>query len=158
MSGIFGICHPGAIIAQRELEPMLAALALPDELDREFAASSSACLGVARRWPFQQAAVIEGVAIAVDAEIYDRQELVSSLRDADNGASEFPLAVLLAHLYRQRGPSFLELLRGAFSLAVWDEKEQRLLLAVDRLGVNTLYWREEHGRIFFGTRIGAVRA
>jgi asparagine synthase (glutamine-hydrolysing) len=158
MSGIFGICQRGALIDKRDVEPMLAALVLPEEVDQEFAAFPSVCLGVARRWPFQQAVAIDGLAIAADAEIYNRKELASLLGDTPGDASQFPLAVLLAHLYRKCGPAFVELLRGAFSIAVWDEKEQRLLLAVDRLGVNSLYWREERGRIFFGARVGAVRA
>jgi len=158
MSGICGICQHGASIDKRDLEPVLAALVLPEEADQEFAAFPSACLGVARRWPFQQAATTNGLAIAADAEIYNRKELASLLGDMAGDACQFPLAVLLAHLYRKRGPTFVELLRGAFSIAVWDEREQRLLLAVDRLGVNSLYWREEGARIFFGTRAGAVRA
>lgn len=158
MSGICGICQHGAPLDRHDVEPMLAALALPGEVDHELASSPSACFGVARRWPFQQVATIDGLAIAADAEIYNRKELVSLVGDIERDAWQFPLAVLLAHLYRLRGPSFVKLLRGVFSLAVWDEKEQRLLLAVDRLGVNSLYWRKEGGRVFFATRAGAVRA
>jgi asparagine synthase (glutamine-hydrolysing) len=158
MSGIFGICQPGGMVFQRELEPMLAALALRDEAEHEYTSFPSACLGVARRWPFQQVATIPGYAIALDAEIYNQPELVSSLRASGGGASDYPLGFLVAMLYRERGPSFVQLLRGAFSLAIWDEKEQRLLLAIDRLGVNSLYWREEGGRILFGTRVGAIRS
>jgi asparagine synthase (glutamine-hydrolysing) len=158
MSGIFGICEPGATIFQRELEPMLAAVALRDEADHDFVSVPSACLGVARRWPFQQSATIPGYAVAVDAEIYNQPELRSLVSASGGSASDYPLAVLLAKLYRERGPSFLNLLRGAFSLAVWEEKEQRLILAVDRLGVNSLYWRKQDGRILFGTRVGAIRS
>src|SRR5690349_11687570 len=108
MSGIFGVCQPGATIFQRELEPMLASLSLPDEAGHEFASFPSACLGVARRWAFQQTATIPGYAIALDAEIYNRQELASFVHPSGGNGSDYPLAVLLAMLYRERGPSFVQ--------------------------------------------------
>jgi len=137
---------------------MLAALALPDETNHEYAASGAAFFGVARRWPFQQAATIPGIAIAVDAELYNRKELASLLRHPEGDIAQMPLAVLLAQLYRERGPAFVSLLRGVFSLALWDEKAQRLLLVIDRMGVNSLYWRQERGQLIFGTHVAAVRA
>ena len=158
MSGILGICQPGVRVAEDNLEPMLSALSLPEEQGHECVESVSACLGVARRWPFQQVAKVPGVSIAVDAELYNVKELEGLLSNGGDHTSQDSLAVLLAELYRARGPAFVKLLRGAFSLAVWDEKRQRLLLAIDRLGVNALYWGQKDGRLAFGTRIGAVRA
>lgn len=60
--------------------------------------------------------------------------------------------------YLEWGTGFVERLEGMFALAVWDVREQRLLLARDRLGVKPLtYARTPHG-ILFGSEPKAVLA
>jgi asparagine synthase (glutamine-hydrolysing) len=117
-----------------------------------------AALGVARRWSFQQVGAIPGVRVAADAELYNRQELSKLAVVGAEPDSPTSLAELLAHLYLQRGAAFVELLDGAFSIAVWDERARKLVLAIDRLGVNSLYWRQEPGRLLFASRVGGIRA
>jgi asparagine synthase (glutamine-hydrolysing) len=46
--------------------------------------------------------------------------------------------------YRAWGDGVLERLNGMFGMAVWDAKQQRLLLARDRAGVKPLYWALLH--------------
>src|SRR5215471_2897273 len=43
----------------------------------------------------------------------------------------------LAEAYLSRGPALLECLRGSFAIAVIDRTTRRLLLAIDRLGIQT---------------------
>ncbi len=158
MSGICGICQPGAEEAGASLGPMLSALALPGEPQRDAFGEKSVALGVARRWPFQQVAAIPGVRIAVDADLCNVPELAQELASEGLDASQMSLAELLGWLYLCRGPAFVDSLRGAFSFAVWDEKAKRLLLGIDRLGIKSLYWCQERDRLLFASRAGAVRA
>jgi len=158
MSGICGICQPGRAVSAASIEMMLAGLALPGESSLHTSGEDSIALGVSRFWDFQQAAAVPGVRIAADAELLNRLELAKYVSEGRQAASSFTTAELLAHLYLQRGISFLELIDGAFSIAIWDEKNHRLMLAIDRLGVNSLYWRKEDDRVFFASRIGAVRS
>ncbi len=137
---------------------MLSALALPGEAHRESLAGRSLALGVARRWPFQQVAAIPGVRIAVDADLSNSRELALFLVGKGLDASGMSLAEQLAWLYDLRGLEFVEHLHGAFSVALWDERAQRLILAIDRLGVKNLYWRRENHRLLFATRPGAILA
>ncbi|MCI0621705.1 MAG: asparagine synthase (glutamine-hydrolyzing) [Acidobacteria bacterium] len=65
-------------------------------------------------------------------------------------------ASLIATMYRQRGPRFLSLLRGAFSLAVWDGRRRQLLLATDPFGIRPLHYCFDNARLAFGSRISAV--
>jgi asparagine synthase (glutamine-hydrolysing) len=140
------------------MESVLAALSLSGEI-REFTpGGDSISLGVSRRWDFQQVACIPGVRIAADAELLNRKELAVSLKEQDFDSEVLSCAELIARLYRQHGISFVERLNGAFSLALWDEERQRLVLAIDRLGVNSLYWRKDGDRILFASRVGAVRS
>jgi asparagine synthase (glutamine-hydrolysing) len=157
MSGICGICEPGRTLNSACIKAMLAALALPEESSQQTARGDSVALGVSRRWDFQQVATIPGVRIAADAELFNRQELAQVLKDRSFDPASVSPAELLARLYRERGVSFVELLDGIFSFALWDEQRRRLVLAIDRLGVNSLYWRQEGDRLLFATRVGAIR-
>jgi asparagine synthase (glutamine-hydrolysing) len=157
MSGICGICEPGRKLNTAGIENMLAAQTLPGESARQTLAADSASLGVSRRWEFQQVASIPGVRIAADAELLNRNELTNCLKAGDFDSARLTQAELLARLYRERGLPFIELLDGIFSFAIWDEEHRRLVLAIDRLGVNSLYWRREGDRLLFATHVGAIR-
>jgi asparagine synthase (glutamine-hydrolysing) len=159
MSGICGIAELGGEIGQLSLTPMSAALMLPDESSRETLLSGrSAAFGVRSRWSFQQAGAIPGVRIAADADLLNDREIVSELTQRGINAEQISMAERLGWLYRIHGDSFVKRLDGAFAVAVWDEAAERLVLAIDRLGVKGLYWSEEGGRLLFGSRISAVCA
>lgn len=156
MSGLCGICEPGSDIPRDMLAPMISALALPGEPEREIAAGRSAALGVARRWPQQQMAQISGVRIAIDADLCGLAELTDFVSRQGVDPRAMSLAEQLAWLYRIKGPNFVSHLDGAFCIALWDEKEERLLLAIDRLGIKSLYWSKERNHVLFATRPGAI--
>lgn len=158
MSGICGICQPGRDIPRADLESMLSRLALADETQRDIVAGPSTALGVARRWTFQQAGGTETIRVAVDADLQNLDEISALLANKGIEPAPLSLAQQLAWLYQLEGAGFVERLRGAFSLALWDESAQRLLLAIDRMGIHSLYWSFREGRLLFASRAGAVRA
>jgi asparagine synthase (glutamine-hydrolysing) len=158
MSGICGIHEPGRELNEGVLAPMLDALSLPGESERAAWAARSIALGVARRWSFQQSARVNGVSVAVDADLIDFSFAADALSLTAAAAASIPVAELIARLYLSRNIDFLRFLHGGFSLALWDERTQRLLLAIDRLGVKSLYWRREGDQLLFASRIGAIRS
>lgn len=158
MSGICGIHESGRELDERVLAPMLDALTLSGESERTAWAARSIALGVARRWSFQQSARVSGVSVAVDADLIDFSFAADALAMTAAAAASIPVAELIARLYLRRNIDFLRLLHGGFSLALWDERTQRLLLAIDRLGVKSLYWRREGDQLLFASRIGAIRS
>jgi asparagine synthase (glutamine-hydrolysing) len=76
--------------------------------------------------------------IVLNGEIYNFRALRGEL-PGHCWRSESDTEVLLA-LYARHGAAMLPLLRGMFALAIWDERERRLLLARDPLGVKPLYY------------------
>jgi asparagine synthase (glutamine-hydrolysing) len=156
MSGICGIYEQGRPFAAELIAPMLNALALPGESERGACGGTGAALGVARRWKFQQAARFAGISVVTDADLVGRGAVLHAL--SFPATSEINVAELLARLYVQQGMDFLKELHGAFSLALWDEQAQRLILAIDRLGIRNLYWRRENSRILFASQPSGVRS
>jgi len=158
MSGICGLCQPGGAVSRGRLNTMLAACSLPSETIGRGFVDTSVALGASRRWPGQEIDRIPGVQIAVDADLSNFEELSDLLAKEVSPKGKLSLAVTLANLYLIEGPDLIDRLQGAFSIAIWDERLQSLLLAVDRFGFKTLYWGQDAGRLLFASRVGAVRA
>jgi len=59
-------------------------------------------------------------------------------------------------LFRKMGPGFLNRLNGSFSMAVWDEKTDTLLLARDAVGERDLYYSVLQHGLVFGDRLRAL--
>jgi asparagine synthase (glutamine-hydrolysing) len=137
---------------------MLDRLALPGDSQREVLASRSVTFGVSRRWPEQQLASIPGIQIAISTDLLDTSELKALINRNGVDAAILTTAELLAWGYKLQGMEFLSLLTGAFAIALWDENAQRLVLVVDRFGINPLYWSVDGERLWFASRPGAIPA
>jgi asparagine synthase (glutamine-hydrolysing) len=131
---------------------------MPGEAGCSSARGEGAAFGVSKRWDFQRVTASAGVLVTAEAELLNEPYLATELRSSGVDGTLDSVAEIIAALYRRYNISFVEKLEGAFSLAVWDERERRLLLAIDRLGIGTLYWRVEASRMFFASRLGAIRA
>lgn len=156
MSGICGICDAGANSAERPVEAMVQCLTGPDDTGAHTLAGASSIFGVSSRWPAQQVGCIPGILLAVDADLCDAGELRQSCAEARIPESGLTFAQRLAHLYRVRGAGFVESLQGVFSIAIWEDAPRRLTLIADRLGIQTLYWRQEKDRLLFASRVQAI--
>ena len=96
------------------------------------------------------------VRIVFNGEIYNYRELRSRVSEYQF-TSETDTEVLL-HLYEEYGTDCLSMLRGMFAFAIWDERDDRLFLARDRLGQKPLFYRHEGGTFWFGSTIKAILA
>jgi len=107
-----------------------------------------------RSWRQEPRAVeTEGVIAAIDgAPVWDNASLADiALRQGH------PAAVAAG--YERFGDRFLASLKGSFTVAVIDTRRQRLLLAIDRLGLGRLYHaRSADGTLVFGSTADAVAA
>ena len=92
----------------------------------------------------------------LNGEIYNFRELRRSLEATGvRLRSSGDTAVVLA-LYAREGAAMLDLLRGMYGLAIWDEREKTLLLARDPLGIKPLYLAEENGCLRFASQVKAL--
>ncbi len=72
------------------------------------------------------------------------------------GVNEHSDAALLLAAYRKWGEGCALHLKGAFAFALWDEKNQTLLLARDRVGIKPLYYYINDNQLFFASEIKAL--
>lgn len=96
------------------------------------------------------------VHIVFNGEIYNYRELRERV-DHYSFSSETDTEVLL-HLYEKEGVDCLDFLRGMFAFAVWDEREERLFLARDRLGQKPLFYRQQEDTVWFGSTVKTLLA
>jgi asparagine synthase (glutamine-hydrolysing) len=96
------------------------------------------------------------VHVVFNGEIYNYPTLRAELDDYDY-RSETDTEVILA-CYEAYGLDFLSKLRGMFAFGLWDEREERLLLARDRLGQKPLFYRRTDDGVVFGSTISAILA
>ena len=70
-----------------------------------------------------------------------------------NHTSEF-----VARQWEEHKEQFFHQLKGAFSVALWDEREQRLVLGRDRFGVCPLHWTRQGNWLLFASEIKSLLA
>lgn len=96
-------------------------------------------------------------AIILNGEIYNHRELRSELEHRGHRFRTHSDVETVLHLWEDLGESCLQQLHGMFALAIWDARNQSLLLARDRLGKKPLYYyRFANGGLAFGSEIKAI--
>ncbi len=94
--------------------------------------------------------------ITFNGEIYNFLELKDELvRKGHRFCSNTDTETIL-HLWEELGPACVERLRGMFAIALWDERQQSLFLARDRVGKKPLFYAALPDRFLFGSEIKAI--
>ncbi|MFN0111807.1 MAG: asparagine synthase (glutamine-hydrolyzing) [Blastocatellia bacterium] len=96
--------------------------------------------------------------ITFNGEIYNFRELRRELEDVGESFVSHSDTEIILRLYALYGVDCLHRLRGMFAFALWDVKEQRLLIARDRLGIKPLYYSAENGVVVFASEVRAILA
>lgn len=94
--------------------------------------------------------------IIFNGEIYNFQPLREFLLGKGHRFETHSDTEVILHLYEEVGDDCVNQLRGMFAFAIWDQTEQKLLLARDRLGVKPLYYALHGGRCLFGSELKAI--
>jgi asparagine synthase (glutamine-hydrolysing) len=93
--------------------------------------------------------------VVVNGEIYNHAALAARFLPRVRFGSRSDCEVVL-HLYRELGTALFAELNGMFAVAVWDDREHKLVLARDRLGIKPLYCAPVGSGLAFASELRAL--
>ena len=96
--------------------------------------------------------------ITFNGEIYNHRELRPWLSARGHVFRTNSDTEAIVHLYEEEGDAGVTRLNGIFAFALYDARQDRLVLVRDRFGVKPLYYRLTREGVLFGSEIKAILA
>lgn len=96
------------------------------------------------------------VQVVFNGEIYNFLELKRDLEAKGYRFRTRSDTETIIYGYEEWGEDFVQKLRGMFAIALWDSRNQKLLLLRDRIGKKPLYYYLGKDRILFASEIKAL--
>lgn len=96
------------------------------------------------------------IALVFNGEIYNYKELRRLLITQGHAIRTDGDGETIIHLYEQYGNELFPHLRGMYAFALWDSRKERLVLAVDHIGIKPLYLCEHDGVLHFASEVKAI--
>lgn len=169
MCGICGILHTSPI-AQQVDEALL--IAMSATMTHRGPDDSGTFVNPSRRFGFgfRRLSIIDlspaghqpmstpdgSVTIVFNGEIYNHLRLRRALEAKGYRYRSRSDTETILYAYLEYGLDFVHKLLGMFAIAIWDERQQRLVLVRDRIGIKPLYYTLRDGRLVFGSEIKAL--
>lgn len=100
----------------------------------------------------------QGLVLTSNGELYDYKKIRAEyVCEGQRFATKSDSETALFH-YVRHGLDFVEKLRGEFAVALFDEKENRMVLVRDRFGIKPLYYHLKDDRLVYGSECKALLA
>jgi asparagine synthase (glutamine-hydrolysing) len=96
--------------------------------------------------------------ITFNGEIFNYVELARELRALGHTFRTASDTEVIVHAWEEWGRDCFARFNGQWALALWDRREERLVLSRDRLGVRPLYYRRRRGGLAFASEVKALFA
>jgi len=93
------------------------------------------------------------LALVAHATLTDRQAWLRKLRDRGVEFGAQTDNEILLYAYEQYGTGCFGEFTGKFAFLLWDAAKEVLIAARDSLGLSTLYYTEQQGRLYFASEI-----
>ncbi|MCD6578499.1 asparagine synthase (glutamine-hydrolyzing) [bacterium] len=92
-----------------------------------------------------------------NGEIYNFKELKRYLLEKGHQITSNCDTQIIPHLYEEYGEAIFELLDGQFAIAIYDKKNEKLILARDHFGIRPLYFFKKGDVFAFASEIKALK-
>ncbi len=110
------------------------------------------------RQPMSVTTPTGAVAMVYSGEAYNFMELREELRGRGHRFRTDSDTEVVLHAYLEWGDGLVDHLNGMYAFAIWDERESRLVLVRDRLGVKPLFYFPTRDGVLFGSEPKAILA
>jgi asparagine synthase (glutamine-hydrolysing) len=97
-----------------------------------------------------------GVMMTCNGEIDNHLELREWLLARGRTVEQNTDVAVIPCLYLELGDAFVERLKGAFAIAIWDPRNKKLLLIRDRAGERPLFFSVNDGTVAFSSLISTL--
>ncbi len=94
--------------------------------------------------------------IVFNGEIYNYKYLQKQLNEKGHVFKSDSDTEVIIHLYEEKGIEGVHDLEGMFAFGLWDEKEGKLFLVRDRIGIKPLYYTQINNKLLFASEIKAL--
>jgi asparagine synthase (glutamine-hydrolysing) len=93
------------------------------------------------------------ICVSYNGEIYNFESLRVILEQRGHKFVSKTDSEVLVHAYEEWGTRLLEKINGQFAFCIFDQRENILFLARDRLGIKPLYYYSQDNRLIFGSEL-----
>ncbi|MEO1049771.1 MAG: asparagine synthase (glutamine-hydrolyzing) [Bacteroidota bacterium] len=91
-----------------------------------------------------------------NGEIYNYKELRNELMQKGHVFKTNCDVEVILPLYKEYGTAFIKSLNGQFAFAIFDKKDQKVILARDHFGICPLFYTQTDGRFIFGSEVKSI--
>jgi len=97
----------------------------------------------------------ENLIITYNGEIYNFEEVRKELEKEKYKFNSGSDTEVILKAFHKWGLNAVQKFRGMWAFAIWDKKEEKLILCRDRVGVKPLYWYKHDGLFMFSSELRA---
>jgi len=98
----------------------------------------------------------KSLCVVCNGEIYNYKAIRDILKKKGHYFSTNSDTEVILHSYEEFGEDFIKQFNGMFAFALWDNKERKLILARDRLGIKPLYYYKEGNKFYFSSEVKSL--
>lgn len=98
------------------------------------------------------------ISVIFNGELFDHLERRRELEARGHRLVKHCDTEIIPHMWEEHHADMWGRLRGQFAIALWDERERRLVLGRDRFGICPLYWTRQGDWLLFASEIKALLA